>query len=57
VALAPGQTVPVSILLGPRAFSIWNSTHQAWVSVPGGYRVMVGDSSAHLPLTAAVSIG
>jgi beta-glucosidase len=57
VMLAPGQTVPVAIALGPRSFSVWSVIHHAWVATPGHYRVMVGDSSASLPLTATVSIG
>jgi beta-glucosidase len=56
VTVTPGQTVPVVISLGPRSFSIWNSIHQAWFATPGRYRVMVGDSSAHLPLAATISI-
>ena len=50
VTLAPGQTAQVSIPLGPQSFSVWDSTDQAWVEEPGQYRIMVGDSSANLPL-------
>jgi beta-glucosidase len=57
VTLTPGQTTPVSISLGPQSFSVWDSTQQAWVETPGQYTVMVGDSSANLPLTATITIG
>ena len=56
VTLDPGQTAEVSIPLGPLSFSIWNSSHQAWVEDPGQYRIMVGDSSANLPLKSTISI-
>ena len=56
VTLNPGQTADVSIPLGSQSFSIWSSSHQAWVEDPGLYRIMVGDSSANLPLKATVSI-
>ena len=57
VTLAPGQTAKVSIPLGPQSFSVWDSTDQAWEEEPGQYRIMVGDSSANLPLGATVSVG
>ena len=50
VTLAPGQTAKVSIPLGPQSFSVWDTTDQAWEEEPGQYRIMVGDSSANLPL-------
>ena len=56
ITLDPGQTAPVSIPLGPQSFSIWSSSDQAWVEEPGQYRVMVGDSSAKLPLKTTISI-
>ena len=56
ITLAAGHTAQISIPLGPQSFSVWSSTDQAWVEEPGQYRVMVGDSSAHLPLKATVSI-
>jgi beta-glucosidase len=57
VTLTPGQTAQVTIPLGPRAFSIWDSADQKWEETTGQYTVMVGDSSANLPLTATISIG
>ena len=57
VTLAPGRTARISIPLGPKSFSIWDSADQSWVEEPGQYRIMVGDSSDHLPLRKTVSIG
>jgi beta-glucosidase len=57
VTLDPGQSAPVTIPLGPQSFSVWDSTTQAWVEDPGPYTVMVGDSSANLPLATTISIG
>jgi beta-glucosidase len=57
VSLAPGQSTEVTIPLGPSAFSIWDTGLQQWVETPGTYSVMVGDSSAHLPLKGAIAIG
>jgi beta-glucosidase len=56
VALDPGQTTTVSIPLAPQSFSIWDTNGQAWVETPGHYRIMVGDSSANLPLKTTISI-
>jgi beta-glucosidase len=57
VTLAPGQSTEVNISLPPMSFSIWDSASQSWVEPSGQYRVMVGDSSANLPLSATVTIG
>jgi beta-glucosidase len=57
ITLKPGQTAEVSIPLGPQSFSIWNSSTKAWVEKPGQYRIMLGDSSAKLPLKTTISIG
>jgi beta-glucosidase len=57
VTLKPGQTARVKIELGPEAFSVWSTADQAWVTNPGSYQVMVGDSSANLPLRAAITVG
>jgi beta-glucosidase len=56
VTLAPGQTKPVTMTLDRRAFSIWDTKAHAWVIREGNYRIMVGDSSRHLPLKSSVRI-
>jgi beta-glucosidase len=52
VTLQPGQTRPVTLTLDRSAFEWYDS--DGWTLTPGTYRLMVGDSSANLPLTAAV---
>jgi beta-glucosidase len=53
VTLAPGQTRQVSFTLDRGAFAWWNGQ---WTVTPGRYALMVGDSSAHLPLTESVEV-
>lgn len=57
VQLRPGQSKRLTFRLDRRAFSIWDTDAQAWTTVPGRYRVSVGDSSANLPLTGSVDVG
>jgi beta-glucosidase len=57
VGLRPGQTAPVVVRLPRSAFSYWNTARRSWAVAPGTYRIMVGGSSADLPLRAAVRIG
>jgi beta-glucosidase len=57
VWLAPGQTTHVSFKLDPQsAFSYWDSAAQSWAVADGNYQIMLGDSSANLPLTATVQV-
>ena len=56
VELRPGQTRRVSFVLGRGAFAWWNPRTSGWTVTPGDYGVMVGDSSASLPLTAHVTV-
>ena len=57
VALAPGKSATVSLVLSPQAFATWDTTRQAWIVAPGCYGVAVGDSSVNLPLRATVARG
>lgn len=57
VTLRPHQTKRVELKLTREAFSWWNPGTGSWTLTPGTYRVMVGDSSAHLPLTAGLTLG
>jgi beta-glucosidase len=57
VTLRPGQSQRVTFALDPRALSYWDTTAGGWRIAPGCYRVMVGDSSARLPLRAALPFG
>jgi beta-glucosidase len=54
VLLRPGQTRQVSIPLDRNAFAYWDSPSRSWAVAPGSYQIMVGNSSASLPLRAAV---
>ena len=56
VQLRPGQTRRVSFALDRSAFAWWNPQTSGWAVTPGDYGVMVGDSSASLPLTAHVAV-
>ncbi|GIH14359.1 beta-glucosidase [Rugosimonospora africana] len=56
VSLDPGQTRTVSLTLDRDAFTVWNSSAQAWRTVAGTYPLSVGDSSADLPLHASVTM-
>jgi beta-glucosidase len=55
VELAPGETRHLAFRLGRRAFAQWDAAANGWVVGAGTYRIGVGDSSAHLPLTSEVT--
>ena len=57
VTLRPGQTRAVSFTVGRNAFAWWNQQASRWTVTPGRYALMVGDSSASLPLIAHVNLG
>jgi beta-glucosidase len=54
VALEPGQQTGVTIAIARRSFAYWRSRTRRWTVAPGCYAIMVGDSSAALPLRGAV---
>jgi beta-glucosidase len=56
VTLRPGQTMVVTFTVGRGAFAWWNEQTSRWTVTPGHYALMVGDSSANLPLTAHVAV-
>jgi beta-glucosidase len=53
VTLRPGETARVAFTLTRHDFAWWNGH---WEVTPGSYALMVGDSSADLPLTANVEV-
>lgn len=55
VALAPGESTEVEFTLAPRAFSTWREG-LGWHIEPGRYELLVGRSSADLPLRAPLKI-
>ena len=56
VMLQPGETKHVSLELNPRAFAFYDVAAKSWKITPGKYNVLVGDSSATLPLKGDLSI-
>ncbi|MBN1306448.1 MAG: glycoside hydrolase family 3 C-terminal domain-containing protein, partial [Chitinispirillaceae bacterium] len=56
VHLEPGETRPVSFVLHEREFACWDPSAGAFVAQPGGYTIMVGPSSAVLPLSGTVTL-
>ena len=53
VTLRPGQTTRVSFTVSGNDLAWWNGH---WEVTPGTYALLVGDSSANLPLTAHVEV-
>jgi beta-glucosidase len=53
VHLRPSQTKTVNLRLPRRALAAWNPGTR-WAVTPGRYRIFVGDSSRHLPLTTTI---
>jgi beta-glucosidase len=56
VTLAPGQTKQVSFRLSSAAFAYFSDAANNWAVADGTYQIMVGDSSANLPLTGTEDI-
>jgi len=56
VFLQPHQSQRVSVSLGRRAFSIWDTQSQDWRVVPGTYRILVGVSSRDIRLHGSVAL-
>jgi beta-glucosidase len=57
ITLRPGQRRAVSFTVGRNDFAWWNQQASRWTVTPGRYSLMVGDSSASLPLIAHVTLG
>ena len=56
VHVAAGQTTTVTISLPASRLAYWDTKSQSLRVEPGPVRLMAGDSSAHLPLTATVQV-
>ena len=56
VMLQPGETKHVSVKLDGRAFAYYDVEAKAWKVKTGNWNVMVGDSSAMLPLKGMVAV-
>ena len=57
VNLAAGSSTDVSFTLDPSALSIWDTGSGGWVTRPGTYQVMVGDSSRDIRAAATFQLG
>ncbi len=57
LALAPGQSQLVSVPLNAHAFSYWSEAEEGWRVDPGCDGILVGGSSAELPLHGAIAEG
>jgi len=57
VALAPGESKTVRIALDPRCLSVYDTTRDTLVRLPGTYRIVAGPSSADTPLAASFTLG
>ncbi|MFF7198776.1 glycoside hydrolase family 3 C-terminal domain-containing protein [Streptomyces sp. NPDC008079] len=53
VTLRAGQSQRVTFTLAPDDLRTWDSKAHAWTTIPGTYRIYVGNSSRDLPLTGA----
>jgi beta-glucosidase len=54
--LNPGESKTVDLKLDARSFSYWSEKSHAWQIAQGEFQIMVGDSSADMPLKAALTI-
>ncbi len=53
VELAPGESRTVTFRLGPEAFRYWSEAAHGWRPVRGEGAILIGNSSAHLPVRYA----
>ena len=56
VALGAGRRTAVTIPVPERSLAYWRVATGRWTVAPGCYAIMVGDSSASLPLRAAIQV-
>jgi beta-glucosidase len=56
VALRPGETRRVKVLLGSRAFSYFDTKANEWHVDPGAFTVSVGSSVGHILLRGKISL-
>jgi beta-glucosidase len=56
VALEPGESTSVSIVLVERAFTFWSTQFDRWVVEAGDFEISVGSSSRNLVATQTVTV-
>ncbi|MGZ4331868.1 MAG: beta-glucosidase [Solirubrobacteraceae bacterium] len=57
VLLKPGARTKAKLALDFRSLAHWSDAAHRWKVGSGCYRVLVGDSSRNLPLTATIAVG
>jgi beta-glucosidase len=55
-ALLPGESKKVTFNLSSRAFAYYDTGEAGWVTEPGAFTVMVGNSSRNIVLSAPLSV-
>jgi beta-glucosidase len=55
IALEPGQTKTVTFTLGPRDLQLLDRNNH-WAVVPGTFDIMIGKSSANIPLAVTLEV-
>lgn len=56
ISLKPGESKRVSINLPKEAFEFYDIYNHKFVMEPGEFEILVGNSSANLPLSKAISL-
>jgi beta-glucosidase len=56
VALAPGESKMVSVLIDDRVLKTFDEENNAWNMTPGDYQVLVGGSSDNATLTGTLVV-
>jgi beta-glucosidase len=56
VALDPGETATVRLVLSSRAFAFWDVLRHDWVAEPGEFEVRVGSSSRDIHRTGRITV-
>jgi beta-glucosidase len=56
VMLRPGESRTIEVTVDPRLLATWREAGDEWVIAPGAYRVLAGQASDDLPLSAAVNL-
>ena len=54
--LAPGESKEITLAIDPRLLSIYDESKSAWTQPAGPCTLMVGPSSATLPLTEKITL-
>lgn len=56
VFLNPGETKTVTLSLSEESFRYYNDVRKEWVTEPGQFEILVGNSSENLPLRTSVTL-